>query len=90
MFILHLDEIHVKSEFSYTGGRILGSSSTRTEAANTVLAFMISSLCKKWSTVVRLLPCEKSSAAKILPIFLEVIKDIESCNLQVQFVCTYR
>ena len=85
---LNLDEIHVKSEFSYTGGRILGSSSTRTEAANTVLVFMISSLCKKWSTVVRLLPCAKSSAAQILPIFLEVIKDIESCNLQVQVVCT--
>ena len=67
---------------------MLGSSSTRTEAANTVLAFIISSICKKWSTVVRLLPCAKSSAAQILPIFLEVIKDIESCNLQVQVVCT--
>ncbi|KAI6651936.1 hypothetical protein LOD99_4815 [Oopsacas minuta] len=44
---LHMDEIHVKSEFSYTGGRILGSSTTQNEAANTVLAFMLSSLCKK-------------------------------------------
>ena len=70
---LHLDKIHVKSEFTYTGGRILGSSSTRTEAANTVLAFMISSLCKEWSTVVRLLTCANSSSAQIIPIFLEVI-----------------
>ena len=85
---LHLDEIHVKSEFSYTGGRILGSSANHTEAANTVLAFMISSLCKKWSTVVRLLPCAKSSAAQILPILYEVIKDVESCNLQIQVICT--
>ena len=49
---------------------------------------MISSLCKKWSTVVLLLLCAKYSAAQILPIFLEVIKDIESCNLQVQVVYT--
>ncbi|KAI6658292.1 hypothetical protein LOD99_15561 [Oopsacas minuta] len=85
---LHMDEIHVKSEFSYTGGRILGSSTTQNEATNTVLAFMISSLCKKWSTIVRLLPCAKSSAAQILPILHEVIKDIESCNLQIQVICT--
>ena len=85
---LHMDEIHVKSEFSYTGGRILGSSTTQNEAANTVLAFMVSSLCKKWSTVVRLLPCAKSSAAQILPILHEVIKDVESCNLQIQVICT--
>ena len=26
--ILHMDEIHVKSDFSYTGGRIIGSSIT--------------------------------------------------------------
>ncbi|KAI6647519.1 hypothetical protein LOD99_8785 [Oopsacas minuta] len=84
---LHMDEIHVKSELSYTGGRILGSSTTQNEAANTVLAFMISSLCKKWSTVVRLRPCAKSSAAQILPIPHAVNKDIESCNLQIQVVC---
>ena len=34
------------------------------------------------------LTLRKSSAAQILPIFLEVIKDMESCNLQVQVVCT--
>ena len=67
-------------------GRILGTSTTHTEAANTVLAFMISS--KKWSTVVRLLPCAKSFAAQLLPILHEVIKDVESCNLRIQVICT--
>ena len=42
---LHMDEIHVKSEFSYTGGRIFGSSTIQNEAGNIILAFMISSLC---------------------------------------------
>ena len=76
-FALLLDEIHVKSEFSYNGGRILGSLTTHTEVANTVLSFMISILCKKWSTVVRLLPCANSSAAQILPILHEVVKDVK-------------
>ncbi|KAI6651334.1 hypothetical protein LOD99_5300 [Oopsacas minuta] len=42
---------------------------------------------QKWSTVVRLLPCAKSSVAQILPVFPEVIKDIESYNLQIQVIC---
>ena len=51
--------------------------------------FMISSLCKKWSTVSCTTPtCAKSSAAQILAILHEVIKDVESCNLQIQVVCT--
>ncbi|KAI6651884.1 Transposable element P transposase [Oopsacas minuta] len=33
-------------------------------------------------------PCAKSSAAQILPILHEVIKDVESCNLQFQVICT--
>ena len=65
-----------------------GSSTTHTEAANTVPAFMISSLYKKWSTGVRLLPCAKSSGDQIRPILHEVVKDVESYNLQIQVICT--
>ncbi|KAI6648418.1 Transposable element P transposase [Oopsacas minuta] len=43
---------------------------------------------QKWSTVVRLLSCAKSSAAQILPILHEVIKDIESCSLHLQVIYT--
>ena len=43
---LHMDEIHVKSDFSYTGGRIIGSSITPNTPATTVLAFMVSAFAE--------------------------------------------
>ncbi|KAI6656127.1 Transposable element P transposase [Oopsacas minuta] len=89
---LHMDEIHVKSEFSYTGGRIFGSSTTQNEAANTVLAFMIPSLCKKWSTVVRLLPCANLQLLKYplnanLFKLLSPIPNLETCVLHPLDIC---
>ncbi len=86
--ILHMDEIHVKSDFSYTGGRIICSSITPNTSATTVLAFMISSLCRKWSTIVHLLPCSKTSASQLFPITKQIITDIENCDLIVRVLCT--
>ena len=86
--ILHMDEIHVKSDFSYTGGRIIGSSITPNTPATTVLAFMVSSLCRKWSTIVHLLPCSKTSASQLFPITKQIITDIENCDLIVRVLCT--
>ena len=77
---LHMDEIHVKSDFSYTGGRIIGSSITPNTPATTVLAFMVSSLCRKWSTIVHLLPCSKTSASQLFPVTKQILTDIESCD----------
>ena len=84
-----MDEIHVKSDFSYTGGKIIGSSvNTELTPATTVLAYMVSNLCKKISTIVRLLPCSRTSASELLPITKQIISDIENCDLQVQVLCT--
>ena len=80
-----MDEIDIKSNFSYTGGKIIGSSvNTELMPATTVLAYMVSSLCKKWSTIVRLLPCSKTSDSELFPITKQIISDIENCDLQVQ------
>ena len=86
--IVQMDEVHVKSEYTYNGGRIIGSSIQSNEPARTVFAIMVSSLYKKWSTIVRLLPCSKSSAKGIFPINKTVIGVIENCNLKVQAICT--
>ena len=51
-------EIHVKSTFTYKGGNIIGSSLNPSDPAKTVFAFMVSSLSKRRSSIVRLLPCE--------------------------------
>ena len=86
--IVQMDEVHVKSEYTYKGGKIIGSSMHSDDPARTVFAIMVSSLYKKWSTIVRLLPCSKSSAKEIFPIIKTIIGDIENCNLKVQVICT--
>ena len=86
--ILQMDEIHVKSELTYKGGKVFGSSLNTIEPAKTIFAFMVSSLSKKWSTIVRLLPCSNSSASELFPIIKMVIEDIERCGLYVQVLCT--
>ena len=86
--IIQMDEIHVKSTFTYKGGKIIGSSLNPTGPAKTVFAFMVSSLSKKWSTIIRLLPCATSSAIEIFPIIKSVIRDVESCGLFVHVLCT--
>ena len=49
---------------------------------------MVSSLSKKWSSIVRLLPCANSSAVELFPIIKAVIQDVEACDLFVQVLCT--
>ena len=47
---------------------------------------MVSSLCKKWSSVVRLLPLVNPKASDLLPITVQVIKDIEQFGLLVDVI----
>ena len=80
--------IWMKSEYSYKGGKIIGSSSSPNKPAKTILGFMVSSIFTKWSTIVRLLPCSETSASEIFPITKKGICDIESCNLFVVTIIT--
>ena len=60
---------------------------------------MVSSLSKKWSSVVRLLPLFNPKASDLLPITVQVIKDIEFRHIvktirnnwlnQKDYNCTY-
>ena len=86
--IVQMDEIHVTSNVSYKGGEIIGSCLNPDDPIKTVFAIMVSSLHKKWSTVVRLVPLSTTSAKDIHPIIVQVIDDIEQCGLLVQALCT--
>ena len=83
-----MDEMHLKAEYSYKGGNIIGSSNIANKPAKTILGFMVSSIYTKWSTIVRLLPCSETSASEIYPITKKVISDIESCDLFVVTLIT--
>ena len=83
-----MDEIHVNSTVTYTGGRIIGYSLETDQPIKTVFAIMASSLYTKWSQVVRLLPCSSNSADYLFTVVKSVISDIEHCDLTVQAICT--
>ena len=76
----------------YLGGKFFGTaecSSTTSDAiepAKSILCFMVTSLCKKWSTVVRLLPLANPKASDLLPITRQVIRDIENCGLFIDVI----
>ena len=54
----------------------------------TVFAIMASSLYRKWSEIVRLLPCSSNSATEIYTVVKSAIGDIERNGLKVQVICT--
>ena len=49
---------------------------------------MVSSLFKRWSSIVRLLPCSSSFAEVLFRIIKEVIRYVEACGLSVHVLCT--
>ena len=80
-----MDEIHIKSDISYKGGKIIGSTLDSNEPTKTVFAVMVSSLYGKWSEIVRL---SSTSANELQPIISRLISDIENCGLFVHVICT--
>ena len=58
------------------------------DPATTVFSLMVSSLMRKFSTIVRLIPSGSSSAAYLYPIITKAIFDIETCGLFVEAICT--
>ena len=71
--IIQMDEVHVKSEYTYKGGKIIGASMQPDYPAKTVFAIMVSSICKKSSTIVRLIPCSSSSAKELTKYFEKML-----------------
>ena len=86
--ILQMDEVHIRSDASYKGGKIIGSIDHPEDPPTTVFSMMVSSFMKFFSTIVRLIPLVSSSATTLFPIVTKTISDIESCNMYVDAICT--
>ena len=86
--IIQMDEIHVKSDISYKGGKLFASNLDPDNPTKTVFAIMVSSLYKKWSCIVRLLPCASVTAEKLFNTIKSCIHDIEGCGLSVEIIST--
>ena len=85
---MQIDEVHVKSDISYKGGKIIAPTLDTEDPLKTVLAIMVSSLHKKWSTIVSLVPLSSTKASNLHLIITSVIDDIEKCGLFVQVLCS--
>ena len=83
-----MDEVHIRSDASYKGGKIQGSIDNPNDPPTTVFSMMVSSLMKRFSTIVRLIPLGSSSAAYLHPIVRQTIFDIECCGLFLEAICT--
>ena len=79
--IIQMDEVHVKSDISYKGGRIFAPNLSPDNPTKTVFAIMVSSLHKKWSCLARLIPCASVNYAikgHIINHYLHSTKDTTS------------
>ena len=83
-----MDQIHVKWDISYKGGKLFASNLDPENPNKTVFAIMVSSLYKKWSCIVRLLPCASVTAEKLFNTIKSCIHDVEACGLFVEIICT--
>ena len=83
-----MDGIHDNSTVAYTGGRIVGYSLESDHSIKAVFVIMTSSLYRKWSQIVRLLPCSSNSFDDLFTVIKSVISDIADCNLTVLAICT--
>ena len=83
-----MDEVHIRSDASYKGGRVIGSIDNPKDPYTTVFSMMVSSLLAKFTTTVRIIPLGSSSAESLYPIVRSTICDIEVCGLFVEAVCT--
>ena len=86
--ILQMDEVHIRSDASYKGGRVIGSIDNPDDPITTVFSMIVSSLSAKFSTIARLIPLGSSSAETLYPIVKSTICDIEAFGLFVEAVCT--
>ena len=86
--ILQMDEVHIRSDASYKGGRVIGSIDNPEDPHTTVFSMMVSSLSTRFSSIVRLIPLGSSSAETLYPIVKSTICDIEACGVFVEAVCT--
>ena len=73
-----MDEIHVRSDIAYKGGKLFAPNLDPKDPTRKVFAIMVSSLHKKWSCISRLLPRASISAERIFPIIKSCIIDIEN------------
>lgn len=87
--VLMLDEIHLKANFDYKGGNIVGGAfNTSGEKATSAHTFMINSLRSNYKDVVHILPVHTISGENLHKIIKNVIEGLEKIGFEVLAIVT--
>ena len=86
--ILMLDEIHLKANFDYKAGYVVGTAFDSPGAATSAYVFMISSVKSKFKDVVHIVPSRKMNADDLFHFTKQVIVGLEEIGLKVICVIT--
>lgn len=85
---LMIDEIHIKSNFDYVGGKLLGMSFNDTYAATSAFVFMIQSFLSSYKDVAHILPVNSLTAEMFHAFIKKVIIGLEVIGFNVIVLVT--
>lgn len=85
---LMIDEIHLKENFDYKGGNVVGFAHDSSEFANSAHTFMLQSLFSKYKDVVYILPVNKNTADIMFSITKNIVLKLEEFGFKVVSLAT--
>ncbi|GBM61575.1 hypothetical protein AVEN_96169-1 [Araneus ventricosus] len=83
LICLLIDEIYVNPGLDYKGGKLLGKAENANQQANTIQAFMITSLFSKYKEIIALVPMKNQTADDLYCQTLKVLKLLNDCKYNV-------
>ncbi|GBM96249.1 hypothetical protein AVEN_126711-1, partial [Araneus ventricosus] len=83
LICLLIDEIYVNPGLNDKGGKLLGKAENANQQANTIQAFMITSLFSKYKEIVALVPMKNQTADDLYCQTLKVLQMLNDCKYNV-------
>ncbi|GBM71630.1 hypothetical protein AVEN_269185-1 [Araneus ventricosus] len=83
LICLLIDEIYVNPGLNYKGGKLVGKAENANQQANTIQAFMITSLFSKYKEIVALVPMKNQTADDLYCQTLKVLQMLNDCKYNV-------
>ena len=81
-----MDEIYVKPEAEYSGGKIIGKAINSSDNAKTLQVFMISSVFSKQKDILGLFPMMNQTSHDLYELILVVLRALQEIGYQVLFL----
>jgi len=86
--VLQVDEMHVMQGLQYRGGRITGTADNSEQQADSIQAFLISSLAGSLRDIVALVPVKQLTATDLRQMIMKVISIVQTCGFVVAVVAS--